>query len=150
MHLQYLKFWNTMTCKSAVTQKIKLPSTIGMLFLYVPAFLAAFISLVNFPLEGIAGNFYHHILLAHLRKKGEKEYKIPKGGLFGLVICPHCLFEIIGFVGFFLISRTLHAFFIAIGISFYLMGRSYATRRWYISKFENFPKDGKALIPSIL
>uniref|UniRef100_A0A2N9EHN2 Uncharacterized protein n=1 Tax=Fagus sylvatica TaxID=28930 RepID=A0A2N9EHN2_FAGSY len=33
------------------------------------------------------------------------------------------------------------------GTILYLMGRSYATRRWYLSKFENFPQDVKALIP---
>ncbi|XP_045802277.1 uncharacterized protein LOC123895844 [Trifolium pratense] len=33
-------------------------------------------------LVGIIGNFYHHYLLSKLRGKGEKEYKIPKGGLF--------------------------------------------------------------------
>ncbi|KAK8470264.1 hypothetical protein PHAVU_004G094000 [Phaseolus vulgaris] len=31
---------------------------------------------------GITGNFYHHHLLSNLRGKGEKEYKIPKGGFF--------------------------------------------------------------------
>ncbi|MBA0725564.1 hypothetical protein Golax_022143 [Gossypium laxum] len=43
-------------------------------------------------LIGISGNFYHHYLLSKLRTKGDKEYKIPKGGLFELVICPHYLF----------------------------------------------------------
>ena len=102
-------------------------------------------------LLGISGNFYHHFLLSKLRKKGEEEksYKIPKGGLFGLVICPHYLFEIIEFLGISFISQTLFGYFFTIGTIFYLMGRSYATRKWYISKFEDFPKDVKALIPFV-
>ncbi|CAL9137830.1 unnamed protein product [Musa acuminata var. zebrina] len=100
-------------------------------------------------LVGITGNFYHHHLLSKLREKGDKTYKIPKGGLFGLVICPHYLFEIIIFIGFCLISQTLYSFLFALGTLWYLMGRSYATRRWYLSKFENFPKQVKALIPYV-
>ncbi|PON82542.1 3-oxo-5-alpha-steroid 4-dehydrogenase, C-terminal [Trema orientale] len=100
-------------------------------------------------LIGLSGNFYHHYLLSLLREKGEKKYKIPKGGLFGLVICPHYLFEIIEFLGFSFISQTFHSFSIAIGTMFYLVGRSCATRQWYLSKFEDFPQDVKALIPYV-
>ncbi|KAF3434378.1 hypothetical protein FNV43_RR25481 [Rhamnella rubrinervis] len=227
-HLQYSKFWNSISQKSASTQTTtELPSRTGMLILYVPAFLAPLMSLVLFPHEdirvillssalaihffkrafevlfvhkysggmvldsvirissgyflattsmiygqhltqglaepavdlkyygvvlfliGITGNFYHHYILSQLRRNGEKEYKIPKGGLFGHVICPHYLFEIIGFLGFSFISQTLHAFSIATGAIFYLLGRSCATRRWYISKFEDFPQDVEALIPYV-
>ncbi|XP_062091673.1 uncharacterized protein LOC133797695 [Humulus lupulus] len=102
-------------------------------------------------LIGIAGNLYHHCLLSQLRKKGDKEssstYKIPKGGLFGLVICPHYLFEILAFVGISFISQTLYAYCFTLATIFYLMGRSCATRRWYLSKFEDFPKHVKALLP---
>ncbi|KAK8671482.1 hypothetical protein V6N13_038077 [Hibiscus sabdariffa] len=100
-------------------------------------------------LIGISGNFYHHYLLSKLRTKGGKDYKIPKGGLFELVICPHYLFEILGFMGISLISQTLYSFSVTIGIVLYLMGRSYVTRRWYISKFDDFPKEVKALIPYV-
>ncbi|KAJ7974829.1 3-oxo-5-alpha-steroid 4-dehydrogenase family protein [Quillaja saponaria] len=100
-------------------------------------------------LIGINGNFYHHYLLSKLRGKGEKEYKIPKGGLFDLVICPHYLFEIILFIGVSFISQTLYAYSVAIGTTFYLMGRSVATRKWYLSKFDDFPKGVKALIPIV-
>ncbi|RWV89150.1 hypothetical protein GW17_00048716 [Ensete ventricosum] len=101
-------------------------------------------------LVGITGNFYHHYLLSKLReKKGDKRYRIPKGGLFRLVVCPHYLFEILGFVGVSLISQTVFAFSVAAGTVFYLMGRSYATRRWYLSKFQDFPKQVKALIPYV-
>ncbi|KAF3329841.1 3-oxo-5-alpha-steroid 4-dehydrogenase 2-like protein [Carex littledalei] len=100
-------------------------------------------------LVGIIGNFYHHCLLAKLREKGDKTYKIPKGGLFNLVICPHYLFEIIDLFGVALISQTIHPFCFAFGSMFYLMGRSLATRKWYMSKFEDFPTRVKALIPYI-
>ncbi|XWS58550.1 hypothetical protein CRYUN_Cryun08bG0043700 [Craigia yunnanensis] len=100
-------------------------------------------------LIGISGNFYHHYLLSKLRDKGAKEYKIPKGGLFGFVICPHYLFEVLVFLGFAFISQTLFSFTYAIGTTFYLMGRSFATRRWYLSKFEDFPKGVKAMIPFV-
>jgi len=98
---------------------------------------------------GIVGNFYLHYLLSNLRGKGEKEYKIPKGGLFRLVICPHYLFEIIVFYGIFFISQTFYAFSFAIGTTLYLLARSYSTRKWYLSKFEDFPKNVKAVIPFV-
>ncbi|KAF8395499.1 hypothetical protein HHK36_019445 [Tetracentron sinense] len=99
---------------------------------------------------GIGGNFYHHFILSKLREKGgDKGYKIPKGGLFDMIICPHYLFEILGFLGISFISQTVYAFSFTIGSTFYLMGRSYATRKWYLSKFENFPKEVRALIPYV-
>ncbi|XP_060186429.1 uncharacterized protein LOC132615850 [Lycium barbarum] len=100
-------------------------------------------------LVGIIGNLYHHYLLSKLRTKGEKEYKIPQGGLFKFAICPHYLFEILIFVGISCTSQTLYAISFTLGSTFYLMGRSIATRRWYKSKFDDFPKDIKALIPYI-
>jgi hypothetical protein len=67
----------------------------------------------------------------------KKGYKIPTGGLFGLVTCPHYLFEILAFFGFAMISQTLYA------------GRSFATRKWYDSKFDEFPSRIKALVPYV-
>ncbi|XP_071930147.1 uncharacterized protein [Coffea arabica] len=99
---------------------------------------------------GISGNFYHHYLLSELRTEGgDNKYKIPHGGLFDLVICPHYLFEILGFVGVSCISQNLYAFSYTFGTMFYLLGRSYATRRWYQSKFDNFSENTKAVIPYI-
>ncbi|RYR37936.1 hypothetical protein Ahy_A09g042850 isoform B [Arachis hypogaea] len=100
-------------------------------------------------LIGIIGNLYHHYLLSKLRGVSEKEYKIPKGGLFGLVICPHYLFEITMFYGISMISQTVYSLCFTIGTTFYLVGRSYATRKWYLSKFEDFPKNVKAVIPFV-
>ncbi|KAK1382418.1 putative 3-oxo-5-alpha-steroid 4-dehydrogenase [Heracleum sosnowskyi] len=100
-------------------------------------------------LVGIIGNFYHHYLLSKLRKEGEKQYKIPHGGLFNLVICPHYLFEILEFIGISCISQTVFPSSFTVGSTSYLIGRSYATRKWYLSKFEDFPKDVKAILPYV-
>jgi very-long-chain enoyl-CoA reductase len=105
---------------------------------------------------GIAGNFYHHYLLSKLRSGGggggggDKGYKIPRGGLFQLVTCPHYLFEILGFFGFAMIAQTVYALAVATGTAAYLAGRSCATRRWYESKFDEFPARIKALVPFVL
>ncbi|KAL6647018.1 hypothetical protein ACP70R_014455 [Stipagrostis hirtigluma subsp. patula] len=98
---------------------------------------------------GLAGNFYHHRLLAGLRG-GDEGYKIPRGGLFELVTCPHYLFEIVGFFGFAMIAQTVYGLAWASGTAAYLAGRSCATRRWYESKFEGFPARIKALLPYVL
>ncbi|MFS7957406.1 putative 3-oxo-5-alpha-steroid 4-dehydrogenase (NADP(+)) [Helianthus anomalus] len=101
-------------------------------------------------LIGITGNFYHHWILSNLRNKGDREYKIPNGGLFNLVICPHYLFEILEFIGIACISQTMYSVSFTIGTICYLFGRSLATREWYVLKFgEKFNKDVKALIPYI-
>ena len=84
---------------------------------------------------GALGNLYHHVLLAKLRKPGEKHYKIPKGGLFWLTPCPHYIFEAIGWLGYSLaighIAAVLSLFAFTV---FYLSGRTVSTLRWYRDK----------------
>ncbi|KAK4435944.1 3-oxo-5-alpha-steroid 4-dehydrogenase 1 [Sesamum alatum] len=101
-------------------------------------------------LVGVIGNFYHHYLLSKLRDENDKDYKIPRGGLFSLVICPHYLFEILTFIGISFISQTLFSYLCSAGSATYLLIRSCATKNWYLSKFEDFPKNVKALIPYVV
>ncbi|MBA0749861.1 hypothetical protein Gogos_003739 [Gossypium gossypioides] len=182
INMKYSKFVNAASSSSSSSISFKVPSRVGMLLLYTPAFLVGVASFWLYPADdsslnliytqtfnqglsepsidlkylgivlfliGISGNFYHHYLLSKLRTKGDKEYKIPKGGLFELVICPHYLFEILEFLGISLISQTLYSFSVTLGSALYLMCRSYVTWKWYVSKFEDFPKEVKALIPFV-
>ena len=100
-------------------------------------------------LAGILGNFIHHKILADLRKS-TLDYIIPTGGLFNMVICPHYLFEIVAWLGIFLLSRHLASLLILIFIIGYLTARSIRTLNWYHEKFSEFPAGKKALIPFIL
>lgn len=103
-------------------------------------------------LVGIAGNFYHHYLLARLRRAPntpQGRYVVPQGGLFSWVVCPHYLFECIGFMGLAIIAQTTSAFIIALGIFASLGARSHNTKKWYLKKIEGFPMERKAFIPFV-
>ncbi len=98
---------------------------------------------------GIVGNFNQHKALADLRKDS-LEYKIPRGGLFEYVVCPHYLFEIIAWTGIFLLSRHLGTFLVLAFIIAYLSTRSIRTLIWYREKFKDFPMDKKGIFPFVL
>ena len=98
---------------------------------------------------GITFNFYHHKLLAGLRKDS-LDYFVPKGGLFEYVVCPHYLFEIFTFLGIALLSRHLVAWLALFFIISYLTARSLRVLKWYHDKFKDFPIDRKAILPFIL
>lgn len=101
-------------------------------------------------LLGQSSNFYHHILLTRLRTNESREYKIPEGGLFSLVNCPHYLSEIIGWIGIAIMSKYLIVYGLTFIMSAYLFGRSINTTRWYWEKIPNFPKDRKSILPFVL
>lgn len=100
---------------------------------------------------GEAGNFYHHVLLAQLRDgrstKEQHAYKVPKGGLFGLVTCPHYLFELVAWLGIALISQEVHSFLVLASMSSYLAGRSVSQTRWAQSNIKDYPKERKNIVP---
>lgn len=98
---------------------------------------------------GLSGNFYYHKRLAHLRGN-TKKYVIPHGGWFEWVACPHYLFEILAWLGIALLSRHLFTWMALLGMSGYLLARSFKTLAWYRQKFPKFPKNRKALIPFLL
>ena len=99
---------------------------------------------------GEAGNFYHHVLLAQLRDgrstKEQQAYKVPKGGLFGLVTCPHYLFELVAWLGIALISQEVHSFLVLASMSSYLAGRSVSQTRWAQSNIKDYPKERKNIV----
>jgi very-long-chain enoyl-CoA reductase len=120
---------------------------------------------------GIVGNLWHHVLLAKLRKadgsaadalirvEGEStaavtdstgKYKIPEGGLFRFVTCPHYLFEITTFWGIALVAMNLLPLTCAFNTMLFLSGQATATTRWYQEKFgAKWPKERKHIIPFV-
>jgi hypothetical protein len=113
---------------------------------------------------GLAGNFYHHCLLANLRKEGtssshkksdgdkkKSRYVAPHGGLFEYVAAPHYLFEICGWIGIALASEHINVMLIAASMSSYLAGRSAAQNKFNRDTFssKDWPQSRKNLIPFV-
>lgn len=103
----------------------------------------------------LAGNVHADAVLRKLRTKeevrsGEAPYRIPRGGLYEYVTCPSYLFELLAWTGFALATWSLGSLFV-LGVSAAnLVPRALATHRWYHERFEDYPKERRALIPFLL
>jgi len=86
--------------------------------------------------------------LLRLRSKGS--YGMPRGGLFDLVSCPNYLGEIIEWAGFAIACSNLVSWTFAWCTTANLVPRALQHDAWYRSKFEEYPKRRKALIPWLL
>lgn len=103
---------------------------------------------------GIAGNFYHHYLLARLRilpsKDATSKYVAPRGGLFSYVAAPHYLFELIGWLGVAVAANHVNVYLVFAWMCSYLGGRSVAQNDFNRRKFDGeWPSDRKNLIPFV-
>jgi len=124
---------------------------------------------------GQLGNLYHHWLMARLRRsaRADKEareanavtqgelrqelknspqdhYKVPSGGLFEHVACPHYFFEVVSFLGAALVARALLPLLYVLNVGGMLGGRSVATTRWYRGRFgDAYPAHRKHIVPLI-
>lgn len=97
---------------------------------------------------GAAGNAWHHWLLSTLRSGGKAAYAVPRGGLFGLVACPHYLMELLAWLGIAMTSSSLFAYLNFASMAAYLASRAHSTTRWYRAKFgEAYPRERKHLVP---
>ena len=105
--------------------------------------------------SGLALNIHSDAILRNLRspdevERGEKVYRIPRGGGFRYVTNPQYLGELLAWIGFASMTWSLAGVFI-FGISAAnLVPRALATHRWYRDKFPDYPKHRRALIPLLL
>lgn len=58
---------------------------------------------------GELGNLNTHLVLRGLRSSGGRERGIPHGLGFGLVTCPNYMFEVISWIGLYLVSGLSHS-----------------------------------------
>lgn len=117
---------------------------------------ASYYQSINFVLGvllffcGIAINIHSDNIITHLRKPGETDYKIPRGGLFEYVSCANYFGEIMEWCGFALATLSYPAFSFAVSTALFLGMRALDHHRFYLKKFENYPRSRKAVIPFIL
>ncbi|XP_066531279.1 3-oxo-5-alpha-steroid 4-dehydrogenase 1 [Hoplias malabaricus] len=94
-------------------------------------------------------NIHSDHILRNLRAPGETGYKIPRGGLFEYVSGANFLGEIVEWTGFALAGHSVHSAAFALFTFIVLSSRAVAHHKWYLRKFEDYPKSRKALIPFV-
>lgn len=104
------------------------------------------IGLILFLLGAII-NIYSDEILMRIKRNAGNGYKIPRGGLFNYISCPNYFGEMIEWLGFALMANNLAAFSFFIWTIANLAPRARANHRWYLEKFEDYPKKRKALVP---
>lgn len=99
---------------------------------------------------GFAINQHADYVLMNLRKPGETGYKIPHGGLYRYVSCPNYLGEMLEWTGWAIATWSLPGLAFALYTAANLAPRAIQHHAWYRSKFPDYPKQRKALIPFVV
>ncbi len=99
---------------------------------------------------GVSINIQSDTILRNVRKPGESGYKIPHGGLYRWISVPNYFGEIIEWAGLALAACTPAALAFLLFTIANLFPRALAHHKWYLEKFDDYPKDRKAIIPFIL
>lgn len=98
---------------------------------------------------GLAINLHSDHILRNLRRPGETGYKIPRGGMFEYVSGANFLGEIIEWGGFALATWSYPALAFLVSTTANIGARACHHHRWYLEKFEDYPKSRKAIIPFV-
>ncbi len=119
---------------------------------YEPAWFtsARFIAGLALFAGGLAVNVHADEVLRGLRRVGERDYRIPHGGLYRLISCPNYLGEMTEWTGFALCTWSLPAAAFAVWTVANLFPRALAHHRWYREKFADYPSDRRAVIPYVV
>lgn len=111
---------------------------------YLLIYFGLFLFLVGFFI-----NVYSDNKLIKLRRNNEG-YQIPNGGFFNYISCPNFFGEIIEWLGFSIMTFNLASLSFLIWTCCNLVPRSLAHHKWYLNKFEKYPKNRKAIFPFLL
>ena len=87
--------------------------------------------------------------LINLRKI-KKGYFVPKGGLFKYISCPNFFGEILEWFGFALMTFNIGSLSFFIWTCCNLIPRGLAHHSWYKNKFNEYPKERKAILPFLI
>lgn len=99
---------------------------------------------------GFAINQHADQVLMNLRKPGETGYKIPHGGLYRFISCPNYFGEILEWTGWAIATWSLAGLSFALYTIANLAPRALKHHEWYLSKFPDYPKERRALIPFVV
>lgn len=95
-------------------------------------------------------NVHADNVLFRLRAPGETGYKIPHGGMFRYVSSANYLGEIVLWAGWAVMSWTLAGLVFMLFTIANLAPRAISHHKWYRSRFADYPRERRALIPWLL
>lgn len=89
-------------------------------------------------------------ILRQLRRPGESDYKVPRGGAFRLISSPNYFGEILQWAGFAVAAWNLAALAFVVFTVANLLPRALSHHRWYKKQFPDYPEDRRAIVPFLL
>jgi protein-S-isoprenylcysteine O-methyltransferase Ste14 len=89
-------------------------------------------------------------ILRSLRAGGDRQYHIPRGGLFRWVSCPNYFGELLEWSAWALLTWSLPGAVFAFWTAANLVPRALAYHRWYREEFPDYPSGRKAVVPWVL
>ncbi len=99
---------------------------------------------------GLAITVSSDAILRSLRPVGDRQYHIPRGGLFRWVSCPNYFGEILEWSAWATLTWSLPGLVFAVWTAANLVPRALAHQRWYRRTFPEYPRERKAVIPFVL
>ena len=101
-------------------------------------------------LMGMFINIKSDYYIASMKKKKSPGYHIPDGFLYKYVSAPNYFGEIIEWIGWAILTWSISGVVFLIWVIANLFPRAISHHKWYQNKFENYPKNRKAIIPGII
>ena len=89
-------------------------------------------------------------ILRRLRRENGPGYHIPSGFLYRWVSCPNYLGEMVQWFGFAVAIHSLAGWSFAVWTVANLLPRALRHHQWYRERFEDYPKERRAVLPLIL
>ena len=105
---------------------------------------------LGFFLLGMFINIRSDYIMIALKKRKGPGYHLPNSFLYKHLSAPNYFGEIIEWIGWAILTSSISGVVFLIWVIANLFPRALAHHRWYLSKFENYPKNRKAIIPGII
>ena len=110
----------------------------------------AFIIGLSVFLFGMFINIKSDYIINSMKRNKGPGYHIPDQFLYKYLSAPNYFGEIIEWLGWAILTFSVSGFVFLIWVIANLFPRAIAHHKWYKDKFENYPKERKAIIPGII
>ena len=101
-------------------------------------------------ITGMYINIKSDYIMIKLKKEKGSGYHVPDSFLYKYLSAPNYFGEIIEWLGWAILTWSLSGIVFFIWVIANLFPRAIAHHKWYLEKFEDYPKNRKAIIPGII